>query len=164
MRVNAKHPETGETIFVDLTDSQISSLGELTEIRTTRGQIDSHIDNLNISADAKLLVSSVLDVSINVGTQIIKIGQKIVEFVLAITSKFPNTTFGLIFGLLLGALVSAIPLIGGLFGPLVLPLAAAFGLATGYMDDLKDKRLEDKLKNVVATFAPINGEVNVGSE
>lgn len=158
MEVKAKHPETGETITIDISEEQYSELEPLTTERTSRSKIEAAIDNLNLSADAKHIISSVLDVTVSVGSTIIRLGQKIVEFVVFLVSKFPNATFGLIFGLLLGALISAIPLIGSLLGMFFLPISAAFGLASGYMEDIRDNALKAKISEAVEMFSPLKGE------
>jgi hypothetical protein len=85
------------------------------------------------------------------------------EIVIMIASKFPNATFGLVLGLIVGALVTSIPLIGGLLGAFVLPIAAAFGLVTGYMDDLSDQRLANKVAEALAMFQPLKSDTNVVS-
>ncbi len=158
MEVKGKHPETGETITIDISEQQYSDLRVLAKDRASRSKIEVAIDNFDLSADAKHLISKVLDVTISVGSTIIRLGQKIVEFVTFLLSKFPNATFGLIFGLLLGALVSAIPFIGSLLGMFLLPVAAAFGLANGYREDVRDNALKAKISEAVEMFAPLKGE------
>ena len=110
-------------------------------------------------ADAKKILSAILDTSLKVGSTIIKIGQRIIELVLYIAKQFPNTTFGLILGIFLGLLVSSIPFIGAIFGTVLMPLAAAFGLASGYLQDIRDQSLMNKISEATSMFEPLRGQV-----
>lgn len=161
MRAIAENLASGEKIEVEISDDKLEELESLAKDRVSDTKLQSYIDNLELSADAKALIASILKTAVKVGDLVIRVGKRIVEIVIMIASKFPNATFGLILGLLVGVLVSAIPLIGGFLGAFVLPIAAAFGLATGYMDDIKDQNLSDKIAAASAMFNPLNGETHV---
>lgn len=158
MKVEGKNTENGGTVFVEISDEQYHNLEPAIEVQTTRRQIESYIDNLDISADAKHLISSILDVTIRIGDKLVKLGQKIIEITLAIANQFPNTTFGLLLGILIGMLASSIPILGALLGPFVLPLAAVFGLSQGYLQDVRENRLQAKVSEAVESFSGLKGE------
>jgi hypothetical protein len=164
MQAIAEDMETGRKVSVDIPNDDMEELQALAHERVSDEKLQSYIDNLDLSADAKALIASILKTAVKVGDLVIRVGKRIVEIVVMIVSKFPNTTFGLVLSLLVGALVSAIPLIGGLLGAFVLPLAAAFGLATGYMDDIRDQSLAKKIAEASAMFQPLRGEPNVTSQ
>jgi hypothetical protein len=163
MKAFTKDLNTGKTIEVEIPDENLEALQALTQDRVSDTKLQSYIDNLDLPADAKALIASILKTAVRVGEMVIRIGKKIVEIVIMIASKFPNATFGLVLGLIVGALVTSIPLIGGLLGAFVLPIAAAFGLATGYMDDLRDNSLAKKVAEVSAMFQPLKSDANVVS-
>jgi hypothetical protein len=163
MKAFTKDLNTGKTIEVEIPDENLEALQALTQDRVSDTKLQSYIDNLDLPADAKALIASILTTAVRVGEMVIRIGKKIVEIVIMIVSKFPNATFGLVLGLIVGALVTSIPLIGGLLGAFVLPIAAAFGLATGYMDDLRDNSLAKKVAEVSAMFQPLKSDANVVS-
>jgi len=163
MKAFTKDFNTGKTIEVEIPDENLEALQALTQDRVSDTKLQSYIDNLDLPADAKALIASILKTAVRVGEMVIRIGKKIVEIVIMIVSKFPNATFGLVLGLIVGALVTSIPLIGGLLGAFVLPIAAAFGLATGYMDDLRDNSLAKKVAEVSAMFQPLKSDANVVS-
>ena len=154
---------TGKTIEVEISDENFEALQTLAQDRVSDSKLQSYIDNLDLPADAKALIASILKTAVRVGEMVIRIGKKIVEIVIMIASKFPNATFGLVLGLIVGALVTSIPLIGGLLGAFVLPIAAAFGLVTGYMDDLSDQRLANKVAEALAMFQSLKSDTNVVS-
>ena len=64
----------------------------------TREQVRRVIDNLNVSADAKVWLHSILEKSIEVATAmgkiVIWIGRKILDIVLFLLREFPNATLG----------------------------------------------------------------------
>ena len=159
MKAEAQNIRTGEKIAVTLSDEQSNLLADLARDRVSDKQLDACIDNLDISADAKAIVSSILKSTIRVGKAIIKVGKRIIEIALAIVAQFPNMTFGLILGLVVAALVSSIPILGFLFGALVTPIAIAFGLTMGYVEDLKDKALARKISEAEAMFEPLKGDI-----
>ena len=161
MKVFTKDLNTGKTIEVEIPDENLEALQALAQDNVSDTKLQSYIDNLDLPADAKALIASILKTAVRVGEMVIRIGKKIVEIVIMIASKFPNATFGLVLGLIVGALVTSIPLIGGLLGAFVLPIAAAFGLATGYMDDLRDNSLAKKVAEVSAMFQPLKSDANV---
>ena len=163
MKAFTKDFNTGKTIEVEIPDEDLEALQALAQDRISDTKLQSYIDNLDLPADAKALIASILKTVVRVGEMVIRVGKKIVEVVLMIVSKFPNATFGLVLGLIVGALVTSIPLIGGLLGAFVLPIAAAFGLATGYMDDLRDNSLAKKVAEVSAMFQPLKSAANVVS-
>jgi hypothetical protein len=163
MKAFTKDLNTGKTIEVEIPDENLEALQALAQDNVSDTKLQSYIDNLDLPADAKALIASILKTAVRVGEMVIRIGKKIVEIVIMIASKFPNATFGLVLGLIVGALVTSIPLIGGLLGAFVLPIAAAFGLATGYMDDLRDNSLAKKVAEVSAMLQPLKSDANVVS-
>jgi|AntAceMinimDraft_11_1070367.scaffolds.fasta_scaffold17764_2 hypothetical protein len=161
MKAIAEDLDTGEKITVDITEDHFEELRTLAEDKVSDSKLDSYIDNLHLSADAKALVASILKASVKVGDLVIRVGKRIVELVVMLVSKFPNATFGLILGLIVGALVTSIPLLGALLGGLVAPIAAIFGLTKGYFEDLKDQNLERKIVEATAMFQSLNGQAHV---
>ncbi len=163
MKIIAEDVNSGEKIEVDVSDENLEALSSLAQDNVSNSKLQSYIDNLDMSADAKVLIGSILKTTVKVGDLIIRVGKRLVELVVMIVSKFPNATFGLILGLLVGALVAAIPLFGAILGAFVMPIAAIFGLAKGYIDDCKDLALARKIAEAVAMFQPLNGEMNVAN-
>ena len=161
MEAIAEDLASGEKIEVNIPDENLEALELLAKDRVSDAKLQSYIDNLDLSADAKLLIASISQKTVKVGELVIRVGKRIIEIVIMIASKFPNATFGLLLGLLVGALVAAIPLIGGLLGAFVLPIAAAFGLVTGYRDDIRDRNLNQKIAAAAALFNPLSGETHV---
>lgn len=154
MKVTAKD-SNGRTIEYEAPNLGKDELELLSSESYTRKQIKRIIDNMNVSADAKSILSSIADTVILVGEKIIQIGKKIIEYVLALIKAYPNATFGLVLGLLLGALVTGIPIIGVALGALINPLLAALGLAAGWMDDLRDNNLKIKIVEAQKSFSAL---------
>lgn len=163
MKIIAEDVNSGEKIEVDVSDENLEALSSLAQDNVSNSKLQSYIDNLDMSADAKVLIGSILKTTVKVGDLIIRVGKRLVELVVMIVSKFPNATFGLILGLLVGALVAAIPILGAILAAFVMPIAAIFGLAKGYIDDCKDQALAHKIAEAVAMFQPLNGEMNVAN-
>ncbi len=163
MEAVAEDVETGEKITVKISDDDYQELKSLAQDKVSDSKLQFYIDNLEMSADAKALIASILKTAIKVGDLVVRVGKRIVELAVMMTAKFPHATFGLILGLLIGVLITAIPIFGPILGSLVVPLAAAFGLARGYSEDLQDLSLKRKIAEASAMFNPLNGEVHVTS-
>ncbi|MBT5235531.1 MAG: hypothetical protein HON51_09655 [Gammaproteobacteria bacterium] len=163
MIIIAEDVNSGEKIEVDVSDENLEALRSLAQEKVSDSKLQSYIDNLDMSADAKVLIGSILKTTVKVGELIVRVGKRLVELVVMIVAKFPNATFGLILGLLVGALVAAIPFLGAILSTFVMPIAAIFGLAKGYIDDCKDQALAHKIAEAVAIFQPLNGEMNVAN-
>jgi len=163
MKIIAEDVSSNENIAVDVSDENLERLRSLAQDKVSDAKLQSYIDNLDMSADAKVLISSILETIVKAGDLIIRVGKRVVEIVLMIVAKFPNATFGLIIGLLVGALIAAIPLLGTILGAFMMPITAIFGLAKGYVEDLKDQALHRKIAEAVAMFQPLNGETNVAN-
>ena len=157
MKAEAIHPVTGDSICVDVSDDRLGEIESLQRERISDHRLYSYIDQLNISADAKALIETILRSTIRVGKAVIRIGKRIIEVVLSLFSKFPNVTFGLVLGLVVYALVASIPIFGALFGGLLGPIAVLFGLVNGYFEDIKDKQLERKIMEASAHFSALRG-------
>jgi hypothetical protein len=157
MKAEAIHPVTGDSICVNVSDDRLDEIESLQRERISDHRLYSYIDQLNISADAKALIETIVRSTIRVGKAVIRIGKRIIEVVLSILSKFPNVTFGLVLGLVVYALVASIPILGALFGGLLGPIAVLFGLVNGYFEDIKDKQLERKIMEASAHFSALRG-------
>lgn len=141
---DAKESFSGDARLLD--DDAIT---ELNTCEFTREQVRRVIDNLNVSADAKVWLHSILEKSIEVaaatGKIVIWIGRKILDIVLFLLREFPNATFGVILGLVVGHLIGLIPIIGFLMGPLVGAILAAFGLLQGVAQDMRDQDIRRRV-------------------
>jgi len=163
MKAIAEDVQTGKKVVVNIPQAAYEDLESLAQDKVSDSKLQSYIDNLEMSADAKAIIASILKTAVKVGDLVVRVGKRIVEIVVMIAAKFPNATFGLILGLLVGVLVAAIPVLGGILGAFVLPIAAAFGLARGYMEDIKDEGLNRKITEAAALFNSLQGDINVAS-
>ena len=124
------------------------AIAELNTCEFTREQVRRVIDNLNVSADAKVWLHSILEKSIEVATAtgkiVIWIGRKILDIVLFLLREFPNATFGVVFGLVVGHLIGLIPIIGFIMGPLVGTILVAFGLL-GVAQDMREQDIRRRV-------------------
>ena len=155
MIIEAIDPTTGNTIHLDLADSQSRNLVELSTERISDNKLSSYLDNLDISADAKLLLENIRAITIKVGNAIVTIGKKILEIIVVLIKKFPNTAVGILVGLFLSILVASVPLIGTLLALTLKPWLVLFGIGVGLKEDLKDKSLSQMLDDAVDIFSPL---------
>ena len=160
MKASAVNPETGKVATVELTLEEVSAL-EALSTTTSSAVLQSHIDNLSVSADVKMFLGNVSEAIVRVGELVIHLGKKILEAVLFIHSRYPSTSIGLLLGLLMGVLASTIPLLGWLLGPLVGLVASLFGVVVGSLDDLKDREIARQIELIRAEFDVLKGELNV---
>lgn len=155
MKIQGKNPETGEKFSAENHTINQDFVESLLNFDMSDDAVKKLIDNLDVSADVKLLLFSFSKATIQIGEYIIKIGRKIIDYVCLLYQEYPSVTFGIIFGAIAGFLISAIPVIGFVLGPIFTPIAVAIGLVGGLHNDLMDKRLERKIKEINASFLPL---------
>ncbi|WP_458791791.1 hypothetical protein [Yoonia sp. MH D7] len=111
------------------------------------------LDRQDISADAKMWIVKVSEMTVTVGKAVISIGLKIVTTIFNVLKAFPQTTFGVIVGAVLTLLISSIPLIGVLVGPILMPIFLAFGVGMGAIADFQASSFRARMDAVEAEYA-----------
>ena len=59
-------------------------------------RIKSYIRNLEVPAEAKVILTELLKITVKVGVHLYRIGRKIAEIAIVLATKFPAITFALI--------------------------------------------------------------------
>lgn len=119
----------------------------------TDSQILKRIDSLSLSADAKALLADLLKLATKVGETAMRIGRKILDFVLSLMRQFPQLAFAVVLAAVLAALLSTVPLLGGLLSPILTPLALALGVAWGAQKEYETGDLGERVKEFAGRFA-----------
>lgn len=145
--VQIHDPKTNSWKSVEISNEQMESLNTINDVVIADKQVNSYIDNLNVSPEIKVLLDSLLDYSMKIGDLILNIGRKIVEVILYFVQNFPNMIIGTIIGFTIGSIISSIPILGWALGWLILPLSTALGMGMGLKIDLQDKKLANKIKD-----------------
>ena len=101
--------------------NQVAGFVNATE--RTDSQILKRIESLELSADAKALLADLLKLTTRVGDHLLRIGRKVLDFVLLLMRQFPLLSFAALVAIVVAALLSAVPLLGGLLAPVLTPLA-----------------------------------------
>lgn len=118
-------------------------------------QILRQIDSLSLSADAKALLADLLKLGTEVGNAVLRIGRKVLDFVLSLIQQFPKLGFAVVLAAVLVALLTLVPVLGGLLSPVITPLALALGVTWGALKEYETGDLADRVKEFAARFAPV---------
>ena len=122
-------------------------------------KIKAYIRNLEISAEAKVILTELLKATINVGGRIYRIGRKVVEIAIILATRFPGITFALILTSFMNLLIASIPLLGPVLVPIVGPLITAVGVAIGAYKDITNsdlkRRMEELVSNIKELFSVV---------
>ena len=116
-------------------------------------QILRRIESLSLSADAKALLADLLKLGTEVGRAVLRIGRKVLDFVLSLVQQFPKLGFAVVLAAVLAALLSMVPVIGGLLSPVLTPLALARGVSWCALTEYETDDLADRVKEFAARFA-----------
>ncbi len=119
------------------------------------GELLRRVEALDVSADIKALLAELLRWTSKVGNELLRIGRKILEFVLTLAKQFPLLTFSVLIALVVGVLLAAVPVLGGLLGPVLTPLALALGVAWGAKQELATPDLADRVREFAANFSGV---------
>ncbi|WP_133699338.1 hypothetical protein [Roseateles toxinivorans] len=120
--------------------------------RTDR-QILKRIESLNLSADAKALLADLLRVATKVGEHLLRVGRKIIDFVLLMLEKFPLLSFAVIIAAVVAALLGALPLLGGALSAVLTPLALALGVTWGAKLETESPDLAERVRDFATAFS-----------
>ena len=143
--------ETGKLASKKVKEPPMSFFEAVRSERWTDRQIETFIDRLDISADAKANLASFAKVTLKVGREVVRIGRKIVDVLFSFLRHFPGIAFGVIFAVVITTLLSAIPLLGAILGPVASTLILAFG---GYVD-LKNPAFSARLDAFIEELRPL---------
>lgn len=152
MLVEMTNPETKKIMAVEVEGIDIDVLKEQFKSILSASELKRIIDNLDIPAEARAMLSELLNFSIKVGTIVLEVGKKIIEVIKLLAKNFPNITAGLIIGVTLSFLVSCIPLLGPLLGYICTPLFLLVGVGAGVLKEYENTDLGKALKEVVDTI------------
>ena len=133
-----------------------SAIVALNTFEHSKKKIKDRIDNLDISSDAKVMLNSfmnkTIEVVVDAGKVVIWIGRKILDVVVFVGRHFPNATFGMVCGAVIGILIGSIPIIGSLLGGIT-PILAILGLSLGAIEDLKQALAGDpRVREIFSQF------------
>jgi hypothetical protein len=118
-------------------------------------QILRRIDSLSLSADAKALLADLLKFGTEVGNTVLRVGRKVLDFVLSLIQQFPHLGFAVVLSVVMAALLSMVPLLGTLLSPVITPLALVMGVTWGVLKEIETGDLADRVREFAARFAPI---------
>ena len=152
MLVEMTNYETKEKVQVEVDSIDVDDLKEQFKLNFSAAEFRRMIDNLNIPAEAKALLTEMLNFSIKVGTVVLEVGKKIIEVVKVVVKNFPNITAGIIIAVTLSVLVSCIPILGPLLGWICTPLFLLLGVGVGILKDYEHTDLGKALKEVLNTI------------
>ena len=147
--IRYRNPETGkiESKTIAITNNQLQQIEKETKLILDTDKIQQLLDNMDISAEMKILLDKIINFTVTFGSKIIQIGKKIVEFLVGVYLKYPNMVKGAVLGAILGFLISSIPMIGFLFS-WTIPLLAAIGAAKGFFED-SNKEIKNSIYNLI---------------
>ena len=119
----------------------------------SKSKIQAWIDNLPIeSAETRLMISNFVGKTIKVGEVVIQIGKKIIEFIIALCKRYPNTLAAVILALVLSAIIAAIPIIGPAISGIVTPILLAVFMIGGIKQDFEGANRDDRLAMDIARY------------
>ena len=134
----------------------VASPEVVTFINTTEysdAQILRQIESLSVSADAKALLADLLNLATRVGQSVLRVGRKIIDFVLSMVRAFPHMGFAAMVAMVVTALIAMVPFIGLALASVIGPLALALGIVVGGAVEFQSPDLEARVRNFAAGFS-----------
>ena len=134
----------------------VASPDVVTFINTTEysdAQILRQIESLSVSADAKALLADLLNLATRVGQSVLRVGRKLIDFVLSMVRAFPHMGFAAMVAVVVTALIAMVPFIGLALASVVGPLALALGIVVGGAVEFQSPDLEARVRNFAARFS-----------
>ena len=164
MRVEVSKVGSKERYVTDCEEIGLESLEEKFAPNVKESVLDEWLENLNVSAEAKVILTKIKNTMVRIGNTLLKIGHCIIETIIYFVKKFPATAVGATVGLCIGLLISSIPIVGWVLGSILTPLLTALGLGLGYMADIRAIDLKVSVENHIdEVFGGLKG-VPVGGK
>lgn len=117
-----------------------------------RTTIQRRIDSLDVSADLKALLSSLVGKTMEIAGQIIDVGGRILTFTFDLAKAYPGTAFGVLAALVLSYLVGSIPMLGAVLSPVLAPMLLIIGIGLGALNDMTDGPMRRELSTLGKQF------------
>ena len=153
MKIYAENSKTGKRFSGEAAELNEKTIGSFFDkFNVSEEEIDGWIRGLDISADAKMIMSDIAKTTIRAGDFVIRIGRKILECIEWLLREFPKATLGLILGAVIGTLVISIPVIGVVIGPLFKTMVMVLGITIGSVEDIKDKNMARRIQEAMMQF------------
>ena len=118
----------------------------------TDAQIVTRIESLSVSADVKGMLGEMLRLSTAVGEVVLRVGRKILDFVLTMLRHFPALGAVVIIASVVTLLVSLVPFIGGILASVLGPLLIALGVTGGAALEVQDRDFRKRVSDFAAGF------------
>jgi hypothetical protein len=118
----------------------------------TDEQIRRRIESLEVSADLKALLSDLLRMATRVGEIVLRIGRKILDFVLTLARHFPTLTFAVVIASVLTMLVAMVPVVGALLASVIGPLMYAVGVGGATALEVRSRDFRQRVEEFAAGF------------
>ena len=112
-------------------------------------KLSRQIERLNVPADMKVLLATLLEKTVVIGGKIINVGVRIMAFIFDLAKAYPGITFGIIVALVLSFLVNSIPVIGPILTPILTPILLIIGITYGAINDFTNADIKMRL-NVIS--------------
>ncbi len=153
--VTKQHDEPQNYDMTDTSQSVSNDTNTLDDINSehvSHSRIISYIRNLDVPAEAKVILNDLLKATVKVGGQVYGIGRKVVEIAIILAATFPMITFALIVVTFINMLIAAIPLLGPVLASFIGPIVAAAGLAYGAYKDITNPELKETMDELVGAI------------
>ena len=137
MKIEAVNPETGESFALEMSPEELEQLVRDARPRLSRRQLERRIENLAISAGAKLSLGSFMSATIKIGNTVLNIGRRILEIVFDLVRRYPNFTFALVTRLVGAILLSVAPWLAPILGSLMTAMDIGFALVKDSLEGRK---------------------------
>lgn len=138
-------PITGKPFHVEAVEISLGDIEQLRTFHFSAEALRAQLDQLNLSADTKLILFKLADFTVRVGNVILKIGKKVLDVALQLFSSYPHTGFGIILGGVLGILIAFIPVLGPPLSSLLTPIMMVMGMLHGFSRDALSSHLQDTI-------------------
>ncbi|MBA4013245.1 MAG: hypothetical protein C0481_15370 [Phenylobacterium sp.] len=123
-----------------------------------KAALKRRIERLNVSADIKLLLENLLEITHTVGSKIVQVGAKILESIFDFAKAYPNIALGVAAALVISFLINSIPLLGPALSTILTPLLLILGIGLGALNDLTDSSMKLSLDGIEAAFRGLSAQ------
>lgn len=142
MQAEAVNPETGERFTIEISPEAWDQLVCDARPRLSKKILERCIDNLPVSADAKVHLASFMSATVKIGNAVLNIGRRILEVVFDLVKRYPQFTFAVVMHLVGSLLAVFVPALAPVLVPLLKAMELVFALVKDHLEGRKSLKNE----------------------
>ena len=144
MLAEAVNPATGEKIAFEISVEELDQFVREARPGVSRKVLERRIGNLALPAEVKVLLDSLMSITVKIGNFVVYIGRRVLEIVFDLCRRYAEFTFAVVMCLV----ATLLPMVVPALAPILVPLFVAVQLLHAFVKDWLSQRTNEGARKV----------------